>query len=205
MCQFLAPNTSYKKFLKAFKVEEAKGFFPYEWFDSPDKLECTSLPGADDFYSELKGCNVLEEDLLAWCEGDRKGPMPKCLDENYMDIQEIWRENKMSTFRDYLVYYNNADVGPFVKCIERYQSIFKDQNLDVFKIAISIPGIARKMLFQEAERQQVNFSLFGKDHEDLYRTVKQNIVGGPSIIFSRHHKVGKSCIRCKGGKKCVSV
>ena len=29
--QFLAPGCSYSKFLKAFKVEESKGFFPYEY------------------------------------------------------------------------------------------------------------------------------------------------------------------------------
>ena len=31
MAQYLATNRTYSDFLKAFKVEEEKGFFPYEW------------------------------------------------------------------------------------------------------------------------------------------------------------------------------
>ncbi|XP_053391893.1 uncharacterized protein LOC128554633 [Mercenaria mercenaria] len=33
MSQFLAAGSSYAAFLKAYHVEEKKGFFPYEWFD----------------------------------------------------------------------------------------------------------------------------------------------------------------------------
>ena len=29
--------TSLDSFLKAYKTEETKGFFPYEWFDNPEK------------------------------------------------------------------------------------------------------------------------------------------------------------------------
>jgi hypothetical protein len=35
---YLAPGYSYSKFLKAYDVEEQKGFFPYEWLDTLDKL-----------------------------------------------------------------------------------------------------------------------------------------------------------------------
>ncbi|KAJ8300475.1 hypothetical protein KUTeg_021994 [Tegillarca granosa] len=52
--QFLAPGTSYSKFLKAYGVEEQKGFFPYEWFDDISKLNHTELPPHDSFYSSLK-------------------------------------------------------------------------------------------------------------------------------------------------------
>ncbi len=38
MTQFLAPGSSYSKYLKAFHVEESKTYLPYEWLDSVDKL-----------------------------------------------------------------------------------------------------------------------------------------------------------------------
>lgn len=41
---FLAPGTSYAKFLTAYQVDESKGHFPYEWFDDVSKLECNQLP-----------------------------------------------------------------------------------------------------------------------------------------------------------------
>ena len=39
--QYLSPGVNYASFLKAFDVQESKGFFPYEWFTSVDKLDHT--------------------------------------------------------------------------------------------------------------------------------------------------------------------
>ena len=52
--------TSLHSSLKAYKTSETKGFFPYEWFDHPDKLQNTELPPYDAFYSKLRSCNPLE-------------------------------------------------------------------------------------------------------------------------------------------------
>ena len=41
---YLAPGYNYDKFLKAYNVEQEKGFFPYEWFDDLEKLNATELP-----------------------------------------------------------------------------------------------------------------------------------------------------------------
>ncbi|KAL9973270.1 hypothetical protein ACROYT_G019700 [Oculina patagonica] len=51
---FLAPGFSYDKFLKAYECTQTKGFFPYEWMDSLDKLNQTFLPPHEAFYSTLK-------------------------------------------------------------------------------------------------------------------------------------------------------
>ena len=110
---------------------------------------------------------------------------------------------EMTTFRDFLVWYNDLDVGPFVTAVERFQRFYFDKDIDVFKTAISVPGIARQLLFQSAKELNVNFALFDKNNADLYNTIKQNIVGGPSIIFTRHHASGKTRIR--GQKSCESI
>lgn len=44
MAQYLAPGTSYASFLKAFEIEEEKGWFPYEWLDDVSKLDFPRLP-----------------------------------------------------------------------------------------------------------------------------------------------------------------
>ena len=59
---FLGGATSLDKFLKAYEATEQKGFFPYEWFDTPIKLDYCSLPPFESFFSKLKNCNVLEQD-----------------------------------------------------------------------------------------------------------------------------------------------
>ena len=57
---FLGGATSLDSFLKAYKSSETKGFFPYEWFDHPDKLQNPELPPYGAFYSKLRSCNPLE-------------------------------------------------------------------------------------------------------------------------------------------------
>ena len=57
---FLGGATSLDSFLEAYKTSEKKGFFPYEWFDHPDKMQNTEFPPYDAFYSELRSCNPLE-------------------------------------------------------------------------------------------------------------------------------------------------
>ena len=41
---YLAPNYSYDAFIKAYKCKLEKGFFPYDFFDSYDKVNNTELP-----------------------------------------------------------------------------------------------------------------------------------------------------------------
>ena len=41
---FLGGATSLDSFLKAYKTKETKGFFLYEWFDCPEKLNNKELP-----------------------------------------------------------------------------------------------------------------------------------------------------------------
>ena len=57
---FLGGATSLDLFLKAYRTSETKGFFPYDWFDHPDKMQNRELPPYEAFYSKLRSCNHLE-------------------------------------------------------------------------------------------------------------------------------------------------
>ena len=57
---FLGGATSLDSFLKAYKTSETKSFFPYEWFDHPDKMQNTELSPYDAFYSKFRSCNCLK-------------------------------------------------------------------------------------------------------------------------------------------------
>ena len=75
---FLPPATSYSHLLKIFNCSENKSFFPYDWFDSKEKLINTSLPPYEAFFSSLKNKNVLEENL-----DEKHGK------ENYLKLKNI--------------------------------------------------------------------------------------------------------------------
>ena len=191
--QYLSPGVNYASFLKAFDVQESKGFFPYEWFTSVDKLDHTELPPfGSAWFSSVKNENVLNDGL--------KPP-----EENYASVLMTWSEHNMKTFQDYLVYYNNLDCGPFVKAVENLQKYYFARHIDMFKTSISLPGLARQMLFECGRQAGASFSLFDESNKDLYYTIKDNIIGGPSIIFSRYHKAGETHIRGNPDKVCETV
>ena len=63
---FIAPGFSYERYLKAYGCELTKGYFPYEWMDSLEKLRCTSLPPQEAFYSQLKGTGLTDEEYALY-------------------------------------------------------------------------------------------------------------------------------------------
>ena len=111
----------------------------------------------------------------------------------------------MTSFKQYLAHYNNLDVGPFVDAVENMQSFYYDQGIDLFKVAISVPGLARKMAFKAAREFGAHFSLLHQDDDDLFFTLKKNIVGGPSIIFKRFAEVETTFIKEDASKPCQNV
>ena len=207
---YLAGGVSYSAFLEAYKIPESKSYFPYEWFDHPSKLDYPCLPPYESFYSELKQRNVLEISHKNGDDDDDDDDENDAIDkeigaDRYHQLQDIWQEQHMTTFHDFLQYYNNLDVGPFVQAIEKMQKFYFNQNIDLFKVAVSVPGIARRWLFQTAHDAKTSFALIDARDDDLYYTIKQNIVGGPSIIFTRDAEVGRTYIRDDPNRPCANI
>ena len=184
---YLAPGFSYEKFLKAFDCSTTKGFLPYEWLDSLDRLESTELPPHEAFYSSLKKTNISEDDY-AYC-------------------QQVWQDNKMTTFRDFLTWYNNRDVGPFLEALEKQSAFYQERGIDMLKAGISVPGLTLRYLFQRLPHDTY-FTLFDEKNSDLHDLLKSQIVGGPSLILHRYHekdetklkeaKYGEAAKTCEG-------
>ena len=169
-------------------------------------MNYTKLPPYESFYSSLKGCNVLEEEFNHYSNQISKGftpdevlkkmnlkEIPKTGQENYHDLSVLWND-KMHKFEDFLVYYNNIDTEPFVEGVEKLMTYYHGENVDIFKDSITLPGVARKLLYNSVD-PNVHFALFEKKNADLYHTFKNNIIGGPSIVFSRYAEANKSYIR----------
>ena len=111
----------------------------------------------------------------------------------------------MKTFKDFLEWYNNLDVEPFVMVVERLRGYYFKMGIDMFKISVSVPGLARQMLFECGRKDGGSFALFDKATIVLYRTIKQNIIGEPSIIFHRFHEKHKTFLRGNPEKRCQNI
>ena len=185
--QYLA-GSSYVQFLKAFEATVEKGFFCYDYFDSFAKLDDTSLPPYEAFYSELKSQNVLDE--------NGKGI------ENHNFLKSVWQQEGMRTFQDFLIWYNNRDCIGFVEAVENMLKFYRSRNIDMFKDSISVPGIARTLLFRSTGAK---FPLFDSAHQDLYKSISASAIGGPSIVFNRYMNAGESRIRNNPRNICQHI
>lgn len=178
---YLAPGYSYDTFLKAFDCKLQKAVFCYEYLDNFHKLQDKQLPDYDKWFSKLKNKNISEEE--------------------YNNACKIWKDNNMKTLKDYLIYYNNLDVVPFVESIEKMKSFYKVKKLDMFKDAISIPGLSNKYMFNSADNAE--FELFNEQNKDLFYLLKSNMCGGPSIIFNRYQE--RDITKIKNNKICKKI
>lgn len=169
---YLAPGFSYGEYLKAYKCTEEKGHFPYEWLTSVDKLNDSRLPPHDAFFSKLKNANIT--------------------DEEYQHCQSVFTEFNMTSMKDFLVWYNNKDVKPMLEAIEKMFQFYKNRKIDMFKDGISVPGLTLKYMFQDLP---FYFTLATEKYKDVYHLLKNNIVGGPSIVFHRYHEKDVTSIR----------
>ena len=163
---YLAPGCSCDKYLKAYGCELEKGHFPYEYMDDLLKLDYRPLPPQEAFYSRLKNEGISDKD--------------------YALCQVAWCDNGMKTMRDFLVWYNNRDVMPFLQAIDKQFAFYQQHNIDMFKDGISVPGLTLLYLFKDLPLKTY-FTVFIKTNSDLHQLVKNNIVGGPAIIFHRYH------------------
>ena len=59
---FFGGATSLDSFLKAYRTKKTKGFFPYEWFDCPEKMKNEEIPPYDYFFGILRNSNLFEKD-----------------------------------------------------------------------------------------------------------------------------------------------
>ena len=185
---YLAPGFSYDKYLKAFGCQVTKGFLPYEWIDSLEKLNYDRLPAHDHFFSKLKNSNITEEE--------------------YKYCLNVWERHDMKTFRDFLIWYNNRDVKPFLEAVAKQMTFYKERGIDMFKNGISVPGLTARYLFSFLD-ERTYFMLMDKKNRDLYAKLRANIVGGPSNIFHRYHEIGKTKLReddfGEEAKTCMGV
>ena len=129
---FLGGATSLDSFLKAYKTNETRGFFPYEWFDSPNKLDATFLPPYECFFSKLRDHNPLEKEFtdftkllnsgLSQQEALKKLRLkvaPPLGVDNYNYLKSVWEQEQMTTFQDFVRWYNNKDVVPTLEAMQK--------------------------------------------------------------------------------------
>ena len=103
----------------------------------------------------------------------------------------------MRTFGDWLEYYNNLDVAPFLEALQKMKEFYTGLGVDIFKDAVSLPGVSKQYLLRKTLQPWRGYKppeLYVPNKE-AYELLKAAVVGGPSLVFTRKHVAGETRIR----------
>ena len=211
---FLNGATSFDSFFNAYKTKETKGFFPDEWFDCPKKMNNKELPPYDYFFSILRYSNPLEknyndfqnlvnsgfttEQLVIKLRMDR---IPPTGAENYFFLQSVWEDNKMQLFSDFLKWYNNKNVLPTLEAMQKMIEFYHNKGIDIMKLGCTLPNLSNICLHKWTDSI---FYPFTESDKDLLEKIREDLVGGPSIVLTRKTVVDETFIR-KSSNLCKSI
>ena len=54
ICSYISPGTGQEKWVKTYGAKLSKLWFPYEWFETAEKLDFPGLPPHKEWFSDLK-------------------------------------------------------------------------------------------------------------------------------------------------------
>ena len=162
--KFIGGATRLDSSLNAYKTSETKEFFPYEWFDHPGKMQNTELPAFDASYSKLCSCNPLETEYTDYVNLLKSGltieqaviklkllkPLPTGI-ESYHYLLQKWKQEQMSSLKDFLRWYNNRDVVPTLEAMQKMIAFYYDKNIDMLKLGCTLPNMANICLHKSTD------------------------------------------------------
>ena len=168
----------------------------------------------DAFFSKLRNVNPLEKDCsdyqkLLSCGLNTEEPLSKMKlskpppsgEENYQYLLDIWKPGNMCTFKDFLRWYNNKDVEPTLEATQKMVTFYHKKGIDMLKLGCKLTNFANICLHKSTSAK---FYPFTETDKDLVQKFREDMVGGPSIVFTREAVVDETFIR-DSGNICKSI
>ena len=177
-------------------------------------MQNTEFLPYDVSYIKLRGCNPLEAEYKDYVNLLKSGLITEQADvklilskpprtgiENYQYLQQIWKQEQMSSFKDFLRWYNNKDVVPTVEATQKTIAFYHDKDVDMLKLCCTLPNLANICLHKPSDAK---FYLFTEGDKDLLEKIQEVVAGGSSIVFTRKAVVDDTFIR-KSTNLCNSI
>ena len=144
-----------------FELIRRKGIYPYDYMNSVDRFEETSLPSQDSFFNKLSGSS--------------------CSDSEYAHATRVWDAFGCETIADYHDVYLQLDVLLLADFFEKFRkTCLEIHSLDPLHY-YTTPGLA-----WDAALRMSNVDLQLITDENIYNSVENSIRGGISMISTRH-------------------
>ena len=134
-------------------------------------------------------CGITEEQGLK--KLDLKTKPPTGL-ENYNYLKSIWEQEKTTTFRNFLRWYNNKDIDPTLDAMQKMVEFYHDKGIDMLKLGCTLPNLANICLHKSTDYK---FYPFLSSDSDLLEKIREDMTGGPSKVFTRKAVANETFIR----------
>ena len=121
--------------------------------------------------------------------------------ENYQNLLNMRNHENMCTFIDFLRWYNNKDVVPTFEAVQKMVAFYRKKGIDMLKLGCRLPNLANICLHKSTSAK---FYPFTEPDKDLLQKIREDMVGGPSIVFTRIAVVDETFIR-NSGNLCKSI
>ena len=102
--------------------------------------------------------------------------------ENYQYLQRIWKQEQMSSFKDFLRCYNNEDVVPTSEAMQKMIAFYHDKDIDSLKLGCTLPNLANICPHKSTDAK---FYPFTEGDKNLLEKIRKDANSGPSIAFIR--------------------
>ena len=107
----------------------------------------------------------------------------------------------MISFKNFLRLYNNKDVVPTLEAMQKLIAFFHEKNIDVLKLGCTLPKLANICLHKSTNAK---FYPFTDEKKDQLEKNRDDVVGEPSIVFTRKAVVDETFTR-KSTNICKSI
>ena len=138
-----------------------KGVYPYDYVDSPERLQETQLPPKSAFYSKLTKQDILKVD--------------------YIHAQKIWKEFGMKTMKNYHDLYLELDVLLLADVFENFREVCMDNYKLDPAWYLTAPGLS-----WDAMLKSTGIKLDLLTNPDMLMMVEAGTRGGVSMISNRY-------------------
>ena len=147
-----------------------KGVFPYDYFDSIEKLDDTSLPPKEEFYSRLNNKHISDVD--------------------YEHAQKVWQEFGIRTMKEYHDLYLKCDVILLADVFETFRDVcLKNYRLDPCWY-YTAPGLSWDAMLKKTKIQLELLS-----DPDMLLMIERGVRGGISMISKRYAKANNKYMK----------
>ena len=158
-------------------------------------MDVTFLPPYECFFSKLRDHNPLEKEFTDFTKLLNSGlsqqealkklrlkVVPPSGFDNYNYLESVWEHEQMTTFQDFVRWYNNKDVVPTLEAMQKMMEFYHNKGIDMLKLGCTLPNLANICLHKSTNSK---FYPFVEADKDLHDKIREDMTGGPSIVFTR--------------------